>query len=130
MPVPITLLPGDAVQILFTGVLAAFAVLVGQALFEYGRRFDDRVAEQVTERKHPDIRYVLYHIFWAPIALLTAFGIMRVGLFTMPPGSVASTLSMLLDIILVATIAWGAVRTIRAVATMAGKHSENTTTEA
>lgn len=130
MPVLITLLPSDAIHLLFMGVLVAFAVLVGQALFEYGRRFDDRVAKKATERKHPDIRYVLYHIFWAPLTLLTVFGIMRVGLIALPQGSVASTLSALLGVILITTIVWGAVRTITAVVTTAEKDTESTKTEA
>lgn len=130
MPVPIDILPSELAQLLFVSALVAFSVLVGQSLFEYAHRIDRRIKSKITDREHPDIKYVLYDILWAPFVLLAVFILMRTGILFLPSGDVAATLATLLDTVLIATLVWFAIRIIKEVVLLADKDTITGSTEA
>jgi hypothetical protein len=130
MPVSVPLLPSELLQLFFVGILVAFAVLVGQALFEHANRIARRVEKQIEGRKHPDITYVLYDILWAPFTVLVVFLLIRAGMLVVPDGSVTAALTTLLDTLLVTTLLWFAIRIIRSVIQLADKETDGGAKEA
>lgn len=105
----------ELVHLFFVSVLVAFSVLVGQSLYEYANKIDRRVEKKIKDRKHPDIKYVLYDIFWAPLTLVVVLILIRIGLGVLPPGSISQSLTALMDTLLFFTMIWFAVRIIKEV---------------
>lgn len=130
MLTPVGLLPSELAQLLFMSVLVAFSVLVGQSLYEYANKYDKRVERKIKNRKHPDIRYVLYDILWPPSTLLVVFVLLRIGLEALPPGSVSNTLTILMDILLFLAFLWFAIRTVKTVMALADTTTEKSAAEA
>lgn len=124
-------LPTALVHIFYTGVLVAFAALVGQSLYEYARQYDHQVEEKIKNREHPDIRYVLYDIFWVPATLLAVLVIIRIGAAViLPKGRITGMLTTSVDVLLVVTLLWFAVRTVKEVFELSDKSALEGSSEA
>lgn len=120
-----TYLSSELYQLAYMALVVVFAVTTGQSAYQRAQNIGARVRKQVENRKRPPLRYVLYDMLWPPATLLLTFFIMRAGVEIIPPGEVAAALTTVLNVLLIVTLCWFAVRIVRGVINVADTSDES-----
>lgn len=109
------LLSSQLSQLVFVAVLVIISVAVGQIAYRHASRVHTSIKDTIADRKQPRLRYILYEIFWAPGTLFIVLGLIRIGMLPLPTGSVAYSLTTVVDILLILTLFWLSIRIIQQV---------------
>lgn len=124
-----TVLGSPLVQAGVVATFSAVALVVGRFIYIRAHERHEEIAERIANRKRPQLRSVLYEIFWLPLILLGGIGFVRLGVMPLPSTVVADGAMFVLDKLVIFVFVLVSINVIREVVRSAGSEEEAVTEE-